>query len=140
MRFIAAELDLPVNCCKRCGISFLPDYRTGKRQIYCPYGCVEANRRENKQRAKRRYRKRFKARILASKQNCLYRQRKKNGQVVSVTVQVNEKKEKEVIGRKLKAQIKFFYYSLYPETPAEKIEQLDRILEKLSQKMAAKYS
>ncbi len=139
LQYIGAELNLPVKRCGKCGISFLPDYRTGERQLYCPYGCVEANRRQNRRKAKARYRKKRRAKLLASDYNCLYRQRVKNGEIVIVPAPVDKKEEKEFIEKKLRSQIKFIYHSLYPETSAEKLEKLDGILHKLSLKMAAKY-
>ena len=124
---------MPVKVCEMCGICYLPDYRTKNRQKHCPYGCVELNRRKNKQNAKSRYRKKIEAKILASKCNLLYRERKQNG-LVSEIPEINER-EKEELERKLTAQIGFFYKKLNPEAGPEKLKQLDKILSRLSRRI-----
>lgn len=133
LKLIGREIELPVKICEECGISYLPDCRTKKHQKYCPYGCVELNRRRNRQKAKSRYRRKREALLKASKYNCLYRERKKNGQVTEMPEVSCDIEEVE---RKLRAQIKFFYKKLNPALKPGKLEQLDRILEKLSQRMA----
>ena len=130
LKLIGRKLNLPVKACETCGISYLPDYRTKNRQKHCPYGCVELNRRNNKQNAKSRYRKKASAKILASKYNLLYRERKQNG-LVSEIPEINGR-EKEELGRKLTAQIRFFYKKLNHEAGPEKLKQLDKILLRLS--------
>lgn len=131
LNIVGREVNLPVKKCKRCRISYLPDYRTKRHQKHCPYGCIELNRRRNKEKAKSRYRKTDKGLMKALQYNHSYRERKENGEIS----QVQEIKEnKQEVERKLRAQIKFFYKKLTPEVDDEKLEQLDRILGKLSQK------
>ena len=132
---IGRKLNLPVKTCEICGISYLPDYRTKNRQKHCPYGCVELNRRKNKQNAKSRYRKKIEAKRLASKYNLSYRERKQNG-LCSEISEINGR-EKEELERKLTAQIRFFYKKLNPDTGPEKLKQLDDILAKLSHKISS---
>lgn len=135
LKLIGRKLNLPVKACETCGINYLPDYRTKDRQKHCPYGCVELNRRKNKQNAKSRYRKNTSAKILASKYNLLYRERKQNG-LVSEIPEISER-EKEEMERKLTAQIRFFYKKLNPEAGTEKLKQLDRTLAKLSHRTSS---
>ena len=133
LKHISRELNLPIKTCQECRISYLPDYRTRKHQKYCPYGCVELNRRRNKQKAKSRYRKKKEAKLLASKYNHLYRERKQNGEV-SGAGEIEEGREE--LERRLTAQIRFFYKRLNSGIGAEKLEQLDRILRKLSHRIS----
>ena len=135
LKLIGRKLNLPVKACEICGISYLPDYRTKDRQKHCPYGCVELNRRRNKQNAKNRYRKKIEAKILASKYNLLYRERKQNGLVLEIP-EINEREKKEM-ERKLTAQIRFFYKKLNPEAGHEKLKRLDKILSRLSHKISS---
>lgn len=135
LKFIGRKLNLPVNACEICGISYLPDYRTKNRQKHCPYGCVELNRRKNKKNAKNRYRKKIEAKSLASKYNLLYRERKQNG-LVSEIPEINER-EKDEIERKLTAQIRFFYKKLNPKAGTEKLKRLDKILSRLSHRISS---
>lgn len=139
LKLIGRKLNLPVKACEICGIIYLPDYRTKNRQKHCPYGCVELNRRRNKQNAKSRYRKKIEAKSLASKHNLSYRERKQNG-LVSKIQEINEEineREKEEIERKLTAQIRFFYKKLNPEAGTEKLKQLDKILSRLSHRISS---
>ena len=135
LKLIGRKLNLPVKACETCGISYLPDYRTKDRQKHCPYGCVELNRRRNKQNAKSRYRKKIEAKSLASKYNLSYRKRKQNGWVSDMP-EINERK-KEEIERKLTAQIRFFYKKLNPEVGTEKLKQLDKVLKNLSHRISS---
>lgn len=130
---IGNELNLPVKKCKLCKIKFLPDHRTKGHQECCPYGCVELNRKINKQIAKSRYRKKFKARELASQYNGRYRERLRNGQVCEVP-EIKDIDLKEV-ERKLRNEIEFLYKKLNPEVSHTRLKQLDRILRKLSRKI-----
>jgi hypothetical protein len=121
---------LPVKQCLMCKIKYLPDYRTQKRQKYCPYGCVELNRRRNRKKSKLKYRKTNGAKLLASGYKMKYRERKKNGCIAAVLIATEC--EKDVSARKLTAQISFIYKSFNPGAGSEKLEQLDRILSKIS--------
>ena len=69
--------------------------------------------------------------LLASKYNRQYRQRKQSGYECILQA---EGKEMEATARKLSAQIKYIYRYLAPETDTEKLAQLDRILIDISRK------
>lgn len=133
LQIIGKELNLPVKKCECCGIIYLPDYRTWRHQKYCPYGCIEYNRRHNRKKAKQRYVKKQNSRLLASQYNCVYRQRKING---DICVPQNSAAETEETARKLRAQIKFIYKKMTTVSDSGKLEQLDRILCRLSRRMS----
>lgn len=132
LQIIGKELKLPVKECECCGISYLPDYRTYRHQKYCPYGCIEYNRRHNRKKAKQRYMAKLNSRLLASQYNHTYRQRKING---DICVPQNSTAETEETARKLRAQIKFIYKKMTTVSDSGKLEQLDRILCRLSRRM-----
>lgn len=133
LKLIGRELNLPVKVCELCRINYLPDYRTKNHQKYCPYGCVEINRRRNKEKAKSQYRKTEKGLMKALEYNHSYRERKETNQISGVP-EIDERKEE--VERKLRAQIKYFYKRLNPGVSSKKLKQLDRILQKLSQSTA----
>ncbi len=130
LKLAAERTSLPVKECLMCGIKYLPDYRTQKRQKYCPYGCVELNRRLNRKKSKIKYRKTNKAKLLHSDYNRECRDRKKNG--LTALVLTATESEKDVSARRLTAQIRFIYKSFNPGAGSAKLEQLDRILSKVS--------
>jgi hypothetical protein len=125
LKTIGKELKLPVKCCECCGIIYLPDYRTWRHQKYCPYGCIAHNRRRNRKKARHRYMMKIDSKLLASRYNHTYRQRKQNGDICAVQPSAREMRE---TARKLTAQIKYIYKKMVPVSDAGKIEQLDRIL------------
>lgn len=130
LKYISLEINLTVKFCWICGISYIPDYRSKNHQKCCPYGCVELNRRINKQKAKSRYRKTKKALFKASEHNGRYRDRKRRGDVLAVVAEIDCKTEEA--DKKLRSQIKFLYKRLNPHVSNRKIKQLDRILRKIS--------
>lgn len=133
LKVIGKKLNLPVKECKLCKIKFLPDYRAKGHQECCPYGCVELNRRINKEIAKHKYRNSLNGRTLRARGHERYRERKQNGQVNEISrLKDIDIKEVEI---KLRNQIKFLYRKLNPGVSSKKIMQLDRILRKLSEKI-----
>jgi hypothetical protein len=130
----AERTGLPVKQCLMCGIKYLPDYRTQKRQKYCPYGCIELNCRLNRKKSKHKYRKTNNAKLLHSHYSRASRERKKNG--LTALVLMATECEKDVSARKLTAQISFIYKSFNPGAGTEKLRQLDRILHKMSVRTA----
>jgi len=133
LKELGKQLKLPVKECELCGIRYLPDYRSKNHQKYCPYGCVEINRRMNKRIAKSRYRKKLRGLLKASEYNGRYRERKQKG-IVSAVLEINYNLEETE--RKLTFQIKYIYKCLNPEVGSGKLKQLDRVLEKLSRRIA----
>jgi len=125
---------LPVKQCLMCGIKYLPDFRAWKHQKYCPYGCIELNRRLNRKKSKLKYRKTNEAKVLSSGYNRVSRERKKNG-CIALVLRISESEEKAA-ERKLTAQIKFMYKSFNPGAGSEKLEQLERVLDKMSGRTA----
>ncbi len=121
--------------CELCGISYILDYRTKNHQKHCPYGCVEINRKSNKQKAKNRYRKTRKAAFKASEYNGRYRERKRNGQVLAEIPEINYQIEN--VEKKLTGQIKFFYKKLNPDISCCQLKRLDKILHKISHRITA---
>lgn len=134
LKELGKQLKLPVKRCELCGIFYLPDYRSKNHQKYCPYGCVEINRRMNKRRAKSRYRKKMQGLLKASEHNGRYRERKQKG-IVSAVPETNYNSEE--VERKLTSQIKYIYKRLNPGLGTAKLEQLDRVLKKLSRRISA---
>lgn len=134
LKAIGKELNLPVLECIICKIKFLPDHRRKHHQKCCPFGCVELNRRKNKQKAKNQYRKCYRARMAASACNTRYRERKRNGQVSEIVIPEIALNLKET-ERKLRNEIKFLYRKFNPDISSKKLKQLDRILQKLSQRI-----
>jgi hypothetical protein len=130
LKLAAEKTGLPVKQCLMCKIKYLPDYRTQERQEHCPYGCVELNRRLNRKKSKIKYRKTNGAKLLHSDYNRASRERKKNGCIAAVLTA--SESEKDVSARRLTAQIRFIYKSFNPGAGSEKLEQLDRILSKVS--------
>lgn len=133
LEVIGKKLNLPVKECKLCKIKFLPDYRTKGHQVCCGYGCVELNRRLNREIAKSKYRKSLNGRTLRAEYMKRYHERRRNGQVNEIP-QLKDIDIKE-IEIKLRNHIKFLYRKLNPEVSPEKLEQLDNILDKFSQKI-----
>lgn len=133
LSLISRELNLPVKICRLCGISYIPDHRTKNHQKHCPYGCIELNRRKNKQKAKSKYRKTIKGATKTAEYNERYQERKRNGQV-SELPGIDFKLEE--VERKLRAQIKFLYRQLNSDVDSKKLKQLDRILRKLSHRIS----
>lgn len=129
LKLLSKKLKLPIRRCRICKIKFLPNHRTKGRQKCCPYGCVGLNRKINKQMAKDRYRQKYEAKMLASKYNCLYRERRRNGQVGEIYKIDYDLKGVEA---RLRREIKFLYKKLNPEVNPKKLRRLDQILQKLS--------
>lgn len=132
LKIIGGRLGLPVKQCERCGIQYLPDYRTYRHQKYCPYGCIAHNRRRNGKKAKRRYMSTMQGKQLASRYNHQYRQRKQDGH--ECILQADGSKQLDETARKLTAQIKYIYKHLTPGADTKKLTQLDRILLDISRK------
>jgi hypothetical protein len=133
LNIIGRDLKLPVKVCESCGIIYLPDYRTWRHQKHCPYGCIEYNRKRNKQKAKQRYMMKPRAMLLASGYNRSYR-RHKNSNLVSISQ--TPATQADETSRKLRLQIKFIYRKMTGVTDTSKLEQLDRILCELSYRMS----
>ncbi len=133
LELLSKELKLAIKRCRICRIKFLPNHRTKGRQKCCPYGCVELNRKINRQSAKNRYRQKHEAKMLASQYNCLYRERRRNGQIYEIPKVEYDLKGVEV---RLRREIKFLYKKLNPEVNSKKLKRLDRILQKLSYRIS----
>ena len=130
LKLAAEKTGLPVKECRMCGIKFLPDYRAWRQQKYCPYGCVELNRRLSRKKSKLKYRNTNKAKLLQSYYNKTYRDLKKNGYIAAVLTATES--EKDVSARKLTAQIRFIYKSFNPGAGPGKLEQLERVLSRIA--------
>jgi len=130
LKIAGEKTGLPVKECRMCGIKFLPDYRAWRQQKYCPYGCVELNRRLSRKKSKLKYRNTNKAKLLQSYYNKTYRDLKKNCYIAAVLTATES--EKDVSARKLTAQIRFIYKSFNPGAGPGKLEQLERVLSRIS--------
>ncbi len=131
LKLAGKKTGLPVKECRMCGIRYLPDFRAWRQQKYCPYGCVELNRRLNRKKSKLKYRGTNGARLLHSHYNRACRERKKNG--LTALVLTATKTEKDASARKLTAQIRFIYKSFNPGAGPGKLEQLERVLSRISE-------
>ena len=134
LKLAGERTGLPVKQCLMCGIKYLPDFRAWKQQKYCPYGCIELNRRLNRKKSKLKYRKTNEAKVLSSGYNRVSRERKKNG-CIALVLRISESEEKAA-ERKLTAQIKFMYKSFNPGAGSEKLKQLERVLAGISVRTA----
>lgn len=72
--------------------------------------------------------------MAASACNTRYRERKRNGQVSEIVIPEIALNLKET-ERKLRNEIKFLYRKFNPDISSKKLKQLDRILQKLSQRI-----
>ena len=69
--------------------------------------------------------------MLASKYNSLYRERRRNGQVLEIPTVDNL----EEIEARLQREIKFLYKKLNPAASPKKLKQLNSILRKISHRI-----